>query len=415
MEYINERDIVRINKNKLIYYLNYDILYENMKEKYLLFKSLDIISNINTLFILNSILTNKEFILNINNIFSDKCDITLNEKSIKLYDFCKILYIINKSKNKKFLLFNLDNYNIKLNKITNKNFSIYFNNRKIISLNINSDILYTYYDKLTNLESYDNILINFTYTFNKNFYDKQKNNLINYNLHLFKTYIDIYYKDILFLFNENIKIKNIKQEYNILVSLFFFYFKFNNDYLEYFSQIFHNDSIFKLNDKIVEPNYYINMYIKLKQSFTNIYFKIKNIDVNNDKITITYNFEATYKKYRYYLDNSSNEIIPNNQTVYIYNEIMELTLNKSNKKINEFKIINDENEYSGLELLYYKLLEVSDCNDIKDSNSLNEYLNKYLIINNNNDISNNNINNDIYNDISNNNINNDNNDIIIII
>ena len=154
------------------------------------------------------------------------------------------------------------------------------------------------------------------------------------------------------------------------------------------------------------------MYIKLKQSFTNIYFKIKNIDVNNDKITITYNFEATYKKYRYYLDNSSNEIIPNNQTVYIYNEIMELTLNKSNKKINEFKIINDENEYSGLELLYYKLLEVSDCNDIKDSNSLNEYLNKYLIINNNNDISNNNINNDINNDISNNNINNDiNNDI----
>ena len=101
MEYINERDIVRINKNKLIYYLNYDILYENMKEKYLLFKSLDIISNINTLFILNSILTNKEFILNINNIFIYNFVITLNDKSIKLYDFCTILSRLNKS-NKNF-------------------------------------------------------------------------------------------------------------------------------------------------------------------------------------------------------------------------------------------------------------------------------------------------------------------------
>lgn len=390
MEHIIDRNLTDINKNKLLYHCDYQLLFKNLNEEYEIIQNVDLINNINNLFLLNNILLNKDIILTLNNIFTNETKIIINETDIDIIDFCKILIIINKSRKFYVNLFNLNNYEINNNTFFSNDFKIVLKNKKINYVSFKHNNLFKIVNNLLNQGMYKKLDLKLNFDFsNKYLLNINDDKIDEYNKNLFVEFIKIYYMDILVVFkNQHFKIPSIKNEYNILTSLFFMNYKFNADYLNYFSNLFSLNTIFSLNNKIVDYNYYLNLYIKLLQSFTNINYKINKISVNKNTITILYNFSGNYTKYRYYLENNSKNIISNNQKILIENEQLIITFDELSKKIIDFKIINENNEHAGLELVYHKLLNISSDELIDDNNTIEEYYNN-LNKQNNLDISNN--------------------------
>ena len=259
MNHHKERNLIRYNKNKIIYFIDYDVLVNSTKEDRVLFENYDLFNNINTLFLLNNISITENVLEILNNIFDKSCEVILNNNKIDLQIFLKILYVINKNKKHNYLLFILDNYTINYNNIFNDVFNITFKNKKIIKLELNDNILLNLYSNKEIIDT--NVNIDFSYEMDNTNYLNNTDILKEYTLNLFNTCVDINYKDIYFLINEkNINIKSVKQEFNIYSSLYFFTYQLNKDFIGGFCKLINNETEFKLNDVKIDTNDYLNLY-----------------------------------------------------------------------------------------------------------------------------------------------------------
>ena len=362
MNHHKERNLIRYNKNKIIYFIDYDVLVNSTKEDKVLFENYDLFNNINTLFLLNNISITENVLEILNNIFDKSCEVILNNNKIDLQIFLKILYVINKNKKHNYLLFILDNYTINYNNIFNDVFNITFKNKKIIKLELNDNILLNLYSNKEIIDT--NVNIDFSYEMDNTNYLNNTDILKEYTLNLFNTCVDINYKDIYFLINEkNINIKSVKQEFNIYSSLYFFTYQLNKDFIGGFCKLINNETEFKLNDVKIDTNDYLNLYYRLFNSFKNYNYTIKNIEIKDEnKITVNYKFKGIYNKARFYLNDVSHNIIPNNQEIIIDNERIEFIIDEKLNKISKIHIKNDNSEYCGLELIYHKLIETTNDN-----------------------------------------------------
>lgn len=368
----NTKNIVRHQKNILIYHLDYDFLYNKLKkfENKNYYKTIDLINNVSSFFLLHSFKKQQDPVLNLNCLFSVNCECILNNNKIETELFMKLLYIINFKKKFNINIFNLNDLNISTNKIYNKDVIIEFENKKIIKIDLKNDLLDNLHKSFVLRNMYKLININLTYEFTSEYLINNIDKLEDYYSNLYKQYIKIYLSE-LYLSFRDFRIEDINFEKNIYSLIYLFLFKYNNDFINGFCKLFTKDTKIKFNDKEVSTNYYMNLCKRLKESFTQIYFDIKNIEmVDSNTAKVEYTFSGKYSLKKYFLDLNSYIIEPNDEIIETEPEIMNIKLNNNSNILELF--INSNTENIGLESIYYKLLETQDTNNLI---TIQEYIN----------------------------------------
>ena len=132
MEYKIGKNNIRAEKNKLIYYLDYNYIfnkYKNNENKYY-YNNIELINNITSFFLLYGIIYVKDIITVLNNLFTEDCKCIINDNIIETKIFMKLLFLIYLLK-KYIQDFHINNLNITPNKIFNDNVKVDFKNKKM--------------------------------------------------------------------------------------------------------------------------------------------------------------------------------------------------------------------------------------------------------------------------------------------
>ena len=354
---------LRAEKNKLIYYLDYNYLYnkyKNYENKYY-YNNFELINNVSSFFLLYGIYYVKDINFVLNSLFTKDCECILNGNKIVTNIFMKLLFVLHKRKYD-IPIYNIDNLNITQNKIYNDYITVEFKNKKIVKLNLKNDKLSFIHDKFFKKNMYDLFNLDLTYKFNSSYLESNSHNLEDYFNNLLENYLKIYLTQVYISFKEY-KIQDIDFERNIYSLMYLFLFKYNSEYINGFCKLFLKETIIKLNDKDVDMNYYLNLYKRFYESFTKINFNIENIEfIDKQTASVKYNLSCSYVRNYYYLNTESFYIKPENQELITPSETMNIKIDNKGRITELF--INSDCEYSGLELVYHKLLELQNSNDL---------------------------------------------------